>query len=69
MLLIERYLEPRFGARVTRGADTGHDCTNYAACVETLNGAARPTYQFGDVRQLTLSGTVWRVRRRPTVSD
>jgi len=40
------------------GADTGHNCTNYAAYVETLNGVARPSYQFGDARQLMLPGAL-----------
>jgi hypothetical protein len=45
-------------ARVTGGADTGHNCTNYAAYVETLNGLARPSYQLGDARQLMLPGAL-----------
>src|SRR5712692_11224077 len=34
-------------ARVTGGADTGHNCTNCVADVETVNGVARPSYQLG----------------------
>jgi len=45
-------------ARVSGGADTGHNCTNYAAYVETLNGVARPSYQLGDARQLMLPGAL-----------
>jgi surface antigen len=33
------------------GADTGHNCTNYVAYVETLNGVARPSYHLGNAWQ------------------
>jgi hypothetical protein len=40
------------------GADTGHNCTNYVAYVETLKGVARPSYHVGDAWQLMLSGAL-----------
>jgi hypothetical protein len=36
------------------GADTGHNCTNHVAHVETLDGVARPSYHLGDAWQLML---------------
>ena len=39
-------------------ADTGHNCTNYVAYVETLNGVARPSYHLGDAWQLMLPGAL-----------
>ena len=41
-----------------RGADTGHNCTNCVADVETVNGVARPSYHLGDAWQLMLPGAL-----------